>query len=138
MNLASLIARDQARAMRAGQLSTGDVLVRWRPKPAGFDPLLESSYAEPEAEQTATLRGFIHFVQPLKSGIRLFAEIQEGDVIVDLPGDATLPQDAAEVSFDIAGARYVQKDVGAALGEYWDTVIGGRRMTRTLLLTRAR
>lgn len=100
------------------------------------NPNVEASISATD-EMVETHTGLVHFVQPVKSGVRLFAEIETGDVIVDFPQDVPL-SDKRGIYFEIDGTAYVQKDVGDALAEYWDLVLGGRRMMRTLVLTRKR
>lgn len=96
-----------------------------------FDPNLESSYPATTL-QSGTFPALIHFVQPSKSGFRAFAEIEVGDVILDFKADYQLP---ATAMFDVAGNRYVQKDAGSVLSQYWDIVIERVPMWRTLILT---
>ncbi len=96
-----------------------------------FDVNIESTYPATTL-QSGTFPAMVHFIQPSKSGIRMFAEVQVGDVILDLKHDYQLPKTAI---FDIAGNKYVQKDAGSVLSEYWDVVIGNERLWRTLLLT---
>jgi hypothetical protein len=138
MSLRALMRRDQAQTLRTQGLNSGFVLALWNAPISGgmdalnhFDPNIESAYPATTL-QSGTFPAMIHFVQPSRSGVRIFSEIEVGDVILDFKQGYQLPKTAM---FDIAGNRYVQKDAGSVLSEYWDVVIGGERMWRTLLLT---
>ncbi len=101
---------------------------------AEFDPNVEASFPS-TTPQSGSWKGLVHYVQPTKSGFRTFAEVQTGDVIVDFLHDVELPLGSRVL---IDGQYYVQKDAGSELAEYWDLIIGGQRMLRTLLLTKQR
>lgn len=85
---------------------------------------------------TKRFRGFVHFVQIGSTAVKVFNEIEVGDVIIDLPGDAEI-DGKTDLSFVIAGEVYVPKVVSERLAKSWDAVVGGVRMARTLLLRKA-
>lgn len=97
---------------------------------------------------SGVLYGFVQ-EEPARSVVRQFAEIQQGDLIVDCDPDATIDlfpgqiqsgvqplDDVEEPRFILSGRVYVQKNVGGKLGQSWDAHFGGVRFDRTLLLTR--
>ena len=141
MNLQTMMKRDMQTAVKSGGMNSANVQFLWL-EDAGagsgtFDANVEGSYPETR-EVSGTARALVHFVQPIKSGIRQFAEIQPGDVILDMqPTAMPAPEGADGLKCVIDGQTYVQKDAGKELAQYWDLVVGGERMMRTLLMTRA-
>ena len=133
--LARMMRRDLRGIVRRKELNTQTISGAWRADPEGFDPNLESTWSEGDP-QSGQWEALVHYVDPTKSTVRNFSEIQSGDVIVELIDDTELP--AAVVTFDIGGVKFAQKDVGAELAEYYDLVIGGQRIFRTLVLARCR
>lgn len=85
--------------------------------------------------QTETVRGFVHFVQPAKTGVRLFEEMETGDAIVDLPPDTEI-EGRAQLEFVIDGEIFVQKELGGKLAKHYDALVQGEKTVRTLLLTK--
>lgn len=85
---------------------------------------------------TKRMNGFVHFVQIGATAVKVFNEVEVGDVIVDLPGDAEV-DGKVDLRFEIAGESYVPKVVSERLAKSWDAVVGGVRLSRTLLLRKA-
>jgi hypothetical protein len=137
IGLSARIRRDAARILNQGLLNTSPVLVLHEepnaPISGTFDPLLESSYPETHTV-SGTYPAFVHFVEPIKTGIRQFTEIQPGDVIFDF--SATAPLSGVGLRFVLNDVTYVQKEVGNELAEYWDLLIEGQRHFRTVVATR--
>lgn len=137
MNLASIIRRDFAKLLRGGNANSADVTVIWNAaSTAGVNPNLEDSYVTP-APTSGTWPAMVHYVQPTTSGIRQFAEIQPGDVIVDFEASLPVPDGAKGATFKIEGnpKTWVQKNVGQDLADAWELVVGGQRVMKTFLLT---
>jgi len=133
------IQHDLKRIVKNGDLNTGNVVMFWDAESGGgaYDPNVEGDY--PEAEPASgTYPALIHFVQPVTSGVRTFAEVEAGDVICDFIEDVEL-DGKKNPRFEIQsqpGVIYHQKNAGDELAQYWDLVVGGERMMRTVLLTR--
>lgn len=101
-----------------------------------------------ETLMSGTMKGFVH-AEPAKSVVRQFAEIEAGDLIVDLgpSPDVTLLSGTGKVSLDsisskgprfqVGGELYVQKEIGDKLGKSWDVILRGQKLSRTLLLRKA-
>lgn len=84
--------------------------------------------------------------EPARSVVRQFAEIQTGDVLLEVDaaglvtkgdGSTVALDDLDEPRFQWGGSWYVQKEVGAALAATWNAVVAGQKLYRTLLLRRA-
>lgn len=137
MRIARQLQRVLAKEIRLRELNVVDVLVQWNEegeRGPDYDPNVESTWPTSES-RSETFPALVHFVQPLTSGIRQFAELQAGDVILDFLQDVPLPKRGR---FVVDGKTYVQKDIGDELSEYWDVIIGGQRMMRTVVVTLAR
>lgn len=100
-----------------------------------IDPVTQSTIGT-GTRVTTRLSGFVHFVQIGSTAVKVFNEIEVGDVIVDLPGDVDL-NGKIDLRFEIMGEAYVPKLVSDDLAKNWDAVAGGVRLTRTLLLRKA-
>ncbi len=135
--LSARVARHTSRLVSRGLLNSGLVTVMWRRPVAGSlpqDPMIEATQPERETV-TREVPALIHFVEISRSMVRQFTAIETGDVILDLLQNVELPRDGAE--FIVNGERYVQKDAGKELAEFWDVMIEGQRHFRTVLATRA-
>jgi hypothetical protein len=85
---------------------------------------------------TETVKGMVHFPQVAIRNVERFAEIEVGDILVDLPPTVTIEgRDGLE--FTIDGARWTQKKVGAELAKHFEIVHENSRLCRTLLLSKA-
>ena len=151
MSLLSTIRRDMARLMAdKSNANVADVTIVWNTADLGaVDPNLEGALPT-AALQSGTWPALVHYVQPITSGLRQFAEIQVGDVILDFAFDAfqgvgpsgpeaDFPENApgATVRIENNPAIYVQKAVGKDLLDAWDVAIGGQRVFRTVVVTKA-
>lgn len=133
--LARMMRRDLRGIVERNELNSQKITGTWRVNPEGFDPNVEATWSEGDP-QSGQWTALVHYVDPTKSTVRQFTEIESGDVIVELIDDTELP--AAVVTFDIDRVKFAQKDVGAELAEYYDLNIGGERIFRTLVLGRTR
>lgn len=84
--------------------------------------------------------------EPARSVVRQFAEIQTGDVLLEMDaaglvakadGSTVALDNLDEPRFQWGGNWYVQKEVGAELAATWNAVVAGQKLYRTLLLRRA-
>lgn len=90
-------------------------------------------------ERTESIVGLIHFPDIAKFAVRTFAEVETGDLILDVAGDLALSDggslDGREgLVFTINGEDWVTKPVSDALARVWDVVHAGVRVIRSLLL----
>jgi hypothetical protein len=84
---------------------------------------------------TETVYGLVHEVGPATTVARMYAEIQVGDAILDLPTDTAL-DGKEDLVFTFGGNDWVQKKVGKELAKSWDACWGDQRIHRTILVTR--
>lgn len=110
-----------------------DVTLTWQTltsvtidEPSGAQIGTPTSFSE-------TVKGFIHFPEIALKQVKMFAEIEMGDIIVDLPPDTTI-EGRDHLEFTINGEKWVQKTIGNTLAKAWDTVHENSRLCRTLLL----
>lgn len=105
-----------------------------------------------ETPLSGTMRGFIHEVSAAVK-LRQFAEIQTGDVMVDLDPAAsvavydgqvlvsgTVPLDslsAGGVRFQVDGQLFTQADIGEELASAWNVIFADQQLVRTILLRKA-
>lgn len=137
MSFASEIQRDLNRLLTSGDANTANVTVVWNAADfSGSDKNLEGTYPA-EVLQSGTWPALVHYVQPITTGIRQFAEMQVGDVILDFASMAAIPATAKGATFRIEGDPqvYVQKSIGKDLADAWDMVVGGQRVIKTYLVT---
>jgi hypothetical protein len=125
-----------------------DVPVFWQEFQGGsVDAVTGAVVDGVEVPMSGTIRAFGK-QEPPRSFLRQFAEIQAGDLIVDVPADGviavspggTTTLDAIKnkgVRFQWGDQLYVQAEVGEALAECWNAIVQGQRLGRTLLLRRA-
>lgn len=114
-----------------------DITLSWETVSGGtFDPVRQTTAGGTVTTQTATVKGFVHFVQLAKQGVMQFAEFEQGDCIVDLAPDAEI-DGKAHLKFTIDGQRWVAKDLGEKLAKTWDAVVQGQRLYRSVLLRKA-
>jgi hypothetical protein len=135
--LRAKMQRDAKRILNRGVLNTAMVTVSWQKPVDGSQPRDPALEGTAPATETVTLerKAFVHFVEPSKSLSRQFTQIETGDVILDFLGDVVLPRDGAV--FIVNGERYIQKDVGKQLTEFWDLMIEGQRHMRTVVASKA-
>lgn len=92
------------------------ITLRWRDWPAGkpaVDPTTGSvapTEEQPAVESSLQFRAMVHFVQPTMGTIRLHAEIQVGDAIVDVNVKFYRVTDAGETDLEV-GSVYNEYDV---------------------------
>lgn len=115
------------------------------------DPVTGALVGGVQTELSGTLPGFIHEVSAA-TNLRQFAEIQTGDVIVDMDPDAVIAiapgqlisgtiglDDIADsgVRFLIDGNYFTQKGIGEELAQAWNAVFADQKLIRTIALRRA-
>lgn len=137
--LRAKMQRDAKRILNRGALNTAEITVSWQKPVDGSQPRDPALEATAPTTETITLdpkpKAFVHFVEPSKSLSRQFTQIETGDVILDFLDDVVLPRDGAV--FIVNGDRYIQKDVGKQLTEFWDLMIEGQRHMRTVVASPA-
>ena len=149
-------------AVNLGQPGGGalTLTVRWEHRHGGEpDPTTGALTGGLVVSASGTLRGFVH-EEPARSVLRQMAEIQAGDLIVDVAPDPVVAVAAnltlsgvtnhqvlledvrlMGVRFEHNGQLYSQKNLGRELAKAWDTTIEdgeGKKvkLDRTLLLRR--
>lgn len=132
--IANKIRRVQDAIHRAGGLNSELVEMRWTVEvaPDGYDPNIETSAAPVVSEQVAEARAFVHYVNIQTSGYVKFAEVRNGDVILDFTGDVDI-DGKKDLRFIIGGQVFVQKMAGKDLANSWDVRCNGVAVTRTVL-----
>lgn len=146
--LPTRMARDFSSLLRAGALNAALVRISWDVRSAAVvagNPLFESSRPAPTSRSERTFRAFVHFVQPIESGVnRQYEEVESGDVILDFEATESL-DGLLNLRWEVpagSGMFYVQKRAGKALSRNWELVMGhltaangNVRRGRTVLLT---
>lgn len=126
-----------------------DVLLRWVEVTGGWldagSGALVSGVSQP---MSGIMKGH-GMIEPARSVERRYAEIQTGDLILDVASDPDvtlcggLPTsgvvkfadiEAWQPRFEYGGRFYVQSKVGQELNATWDVVVANRKVGQTLLL----
>jgi hypothetical protein len=128
-NLATIQARIALNLQQAGT----DILLTWSEYTGGTpDPVTGANVGGMESRRTKLVKGLVHSAEATSS-VRQFAEIEVGDIIVDLAPDAPIDGKTG-LRFTIDGQVYCQKTVGEKLTKMWDVVQANVRLYRTVLL----
>ncbi len=96
----------QKRAKLRTKLNGTSVTLRWVTWPDGkpaLDPTTGAAITDPDKlpeDHFASVRVFVHFINPITSGIRQHAETEIGDAIVDFPLDLIQITDAGDTEFE--------------------------------------
>ena len=117
------------------------ILLQWNAVPAGAVPDPVDGSVAGLVPQTKTLPAFVHQVQDAgRSSVRQFNEVEVGDLILDFPGDAALPEvgsqrsEVRDLVFVVNGKPYVAKQIGEKLAQTWDVTVQGKQIFRTVLV----
>ena len=86
------------------------------------------------SDKEEIVRGLVHYVGAATAE-RRFAEVQEGDCIIDLP-PAVVVSGRTGLEFEIRGELWEQKQIGDELSHVWDALYHGQPTLRTYLLTK--
>ncbi len=111
-----------------------DIVLTWNTWPDGTqrDAVTGAMQGTP-IPQTATVKGFVHYIQPATTVPRLFNETEAGDCIIEVAPDA--PLDGKEdLVFTIAGQKWVAKAISDQLATTWDATVRGQKLYRSVLL----
>lgn len=127
------IGRIAARRGAALHAHGTPVTMRWQEGIGSPDPVT-GAWAEMGPEQSQVIRALVHTVAPGAHAVRLYAEVETGDILIDI--DPAIPVDKPGTTFEVDGIKYVQKPVGNELAGAMDVVVNGIRTFRTLLLRR--
>src|SRR5262245_13818937 len=99
------------------------ITLRWNElSPVQTDPTTGDQLGTAVAK-TKEVKALVHFVAPTTSGVRMFAEIQAGDAIIDFDPDVDLENKPGLV-FSFAGQDWVQQKVGKDVEASWDAYYG--------------
>lgn len=130
--LPTVMARHLGGILEAKAMNTGDIELRWNSAALPADPNLEAQAVAP-VRQTATVRALIHYVS-VRTAMRGLTEFKAGDAIVTFDGDLNLAGRQGLTFGMPDGAEYVQAATGKDVAEFWDVIVGGTRLSVTLLL----
>lgn len=138
------LARTEIQLAYLGGLAES-VGVTWRSVVGGTRNGVTGEYEGGTATvRTGTLRAF-GLEEPARAVTRQFAEIQTGDLLLDLPPEAVIElADGSTVEltavaqwqprFQWGGREYVQKELGTELRTAWVARAGGVDLGQTILL----
>ncbi len=123
-----------ARALRSPAAVT--LLMRWQVVTGGsVDPTTGMAEGGATSEESLSLPALVHEVQPATRELRRFAEVETGDLIVDLAPDAPVDGKQA-LRFELGGRTYRPADTGTGLARHYDAQLAAGATFRTLLLKR--
>lgn len=125
-NMGRILARRGANLAARGT----PVTLRWRPVTGPVDPV--TGAATLGEEETETVIALMHTVSPGAHSVRLFAEIETGDLLLDLAPDVNLGRPG--LVFEVGGRSYVQKPLGDRLAPALDARVRGQDTFQTVLL----
>jgi hypothetical protein len=134
-NLPQIAARRFGGVLERGELNSGPVLLRWTEFPEGvvFDPNQEGEYPEGISRE-ATVTGLVYFVNQNVTS-KEYAQIAENDAIVTFDAFNEPPfENMAALTLALPdGQEYVVSKTGTdAATRFYDLVLGGQRLSRTL------
>lgn len=139
-HLENLLLREFRSLLRSGGANVAKVVIHYEApiaaEEADLPPWLEAEAPEPGEARTKETRALIHYISPESISARGWTQIRQGDIIADFDPALAL-EDYRNPRFEIQGRYYAQKDAGTELTECWDTLVGGRRLCRTVLLSLA-
>jgi hypothetical protein len=145
-NLAFIKHRMALRLQGTMDIAGGsDVLVTWVETAGGTIDTVTGAVVDGVQTPASGVMRALGIEEPARSVVRQFAEIQAGDLILEVDAAATLTKpDGSTVALDDLDAPrfqwadnwYVQKEVGEALAASWNAVVAGQKLYRTLLLRR--
>lgn len=126
-------AMGQIDAHLAGAHGT-DITLRWvEQSGAVMDPTTGAEISASAAtEKSESVRAMIHYIAPIISDVQRFAELNSGDAMLDLPRDTDDLEGRKQLTFEFDGKVWVQKKISGVLRDYWDVLVGGERLYRTV------
>ncbi|MCC7375702.1 MAG: hypothetical protein IT581_13675 [Verrucomicrobiales bacterium] len=109
------------------------IILRWKEFDGQKDPV---TGAKPDLafSNSEIVHGFVHAVAPGAHAVRLFNEVETGDIMVDI--NPTVSLNRPGLVFEIGGVKYVQKPLGDKLAAANDATVRGQATFQTLLLRR--
>jgi hypothetical protein len=118
------------------------VTLHWSEVTGGaIDPVTKARIGGTSTPKSQVVDALVHWPQVGGSTAgRNFAEFDDGDVIIDVSAE-TLSQYIAgvsDLSFEIGGVRYRQKQASGRLAASWDGMAGRTPLARPILLEVAR
>lgn len=103
----------------------------------GLDPTTGHIEGGTVTQVSGTYPCFFHEVTPAAIRMRMFAEVEEGDALVDLAPDVDL-DGKVDLWFETAdGRHYVQALTGGTLAKHFDATLAAGAAFRTIHLRRA-
>jgi hypothetical protein len=83
--------------------------------------------------RSTTVKAFVHYTSPSKTGYQVFSEIEVGQAILDMDPDVLI-DGKNDLTFVFGEKTWVQARVGEKLSKSWDTMIQDQRLFRTVLV----
>lgn len=124
----------QARIAQAMSRVGSTITLHWvEMDGAELDPTSGSLLGAATA-QSEEVSGFVFYIAPVTSEVRLFQELSVGDALLDLP-TGTVLAGRDQLEFEVDGQRWVQKKVSNKLLEAWDVLHGNQRLCLTVAVT---
>lgn len=127
-----VMARHLGGILEKGHLNTADVVLRWNAAAPPSDPNLEAQAIAPVPLEL-TVKALVHYIS-VRTALRGLMEYQVGDAIVTFDGDIDLVGKEGLTFGMPDGRQYVQAGVGKDVAEFWDVIVGGTRLSVTVLL----
>jgi hypothetical protein len=134
MNTAKLIRRAMTRTLRGNLRNTAAVTLHYVTGRVIGDIDDEATWTGTPVVHADPVKALVHFISPETVVNRGFIELRAGDVIVDFDPKVTFAG-MQDLTFGIDGRLYGQKAVSKEATAYYDTIVSGERMFRTVVLT---
>lgn len=140
MHIRRPIANRIAAAIR--RLGRNAVTLRWTEVTGGtVDPVSKAILGGTSSAKIEVIDALVHWPQVGGStAARNFAEFDDGDVIVDISVETMTRYitGKADLTFEIGGVQYRQKQAASRLAASWDGMAGKSPLARPILLEVAR
>lgn len=133
MNLQRRIQRSLKRTLARNLRNTVVVTLTYSSAAAPSDPNDSDTYVE-EVTATAEHKALVHFISAEEVRAKGLVELRVSDAILDF--DPSLSFDGMNnLRFVIDGKTYAQKSVAKEAQNYYDLLVGGERMFRTVIVS---
>lgn len=128
--LGQRIERTLDEILERGLLNSGDVVLRWNDAPAASDPNDESLMGTPTPrEQTVTALIYYVSAKSVPNGFMVFDKV---DAILTFDSRTDLSK-MNGLTYELPdGLIYVPANTGGKAVEFWETVVQGKRLARTV------
>ena len=132
-----LLESTAKKVLSSNFMNSVEVVMSWTELgnlPSDYDEHDLSTHAATSTEETLNFNAMVHYVNHGASTYQRFAEVESGDVILDVMADINIDNKKSP-TFSIEGKKYSQKNIGGELASVWDSrTKSGNSIFRTLLL----